>query len=67
MTPLRMAPSAPVVFSLEEAAEFLRLHPQTLRRSTCPRSKIGNRLLFERDVMLAWVAAHRSHNLAEVA
>jgi hypothetical protein len=52
------------VMSLEEAAAFVRLHPQTLRRSTCPRSKIGGRLLFERAVVLAWVAAHRSHELA---
>lgn len=58
--------SAPVM-ALEEAADFVRLHPQTLRRSTCPRSKIGGRLLFERDVLLAWIAAHRSHNLAAVA
>jgi hypothetical protein len=55
------------VMSLEEAAAFVRLHPQTLRRSTCPRSKIGGRLLFERAVVLAWVAAHRSHELAAVA
>lgn len=55
------------VMTLEEAAAALRLHPQTLRRSTCPRSKLGNKLRFERDVVLAWVAAHRSHHLAEVA
>ena len=58
--------NAPVM-ALEEAADFVRLHSQTLRRSTCPRSKIGGRLLFERDVLLAWIAAHRSHNLAAVA
>jgi hypothetical protein len=55
------------VMTLEEAAAFVRLHPQTLRRSTCPRSKIGGRLLFERAQLLAWVAAHRSHELAAVA
>lgn len=57
----------PPVMTLDEAADALRLHPQTLRRSTCPRSKIGNKLRFERDVVLAWLAAHRSHNLAAVA
>lgn len=57
----------PDVMTLEEAAAYVRLHPQTLRRSTCPRSKIGGRLLFERAVLLAWIAAHRTHQLAEVA
>ncbi len=59
--------SSPDVLTLDEAAELLRLHPQTVRRSTCPRSKIAGKLRFERAVVLAWVAAHRSHNLAEVA
>jgi hypothetical protein len=57
-----------LVFDLECAAWFCgRIDPQTLRRSTCPRSKIGGRLLFERDVLLKWVNAHTSHKLAEVA
>jgi predicted DNA-binding transcriptional regulator AlpA len=55
------------VMTLEEAAELVRMHPQTLRRSTCPRSKIGGRLRFLRSVVLEWIAAHQSHQLAAVA
>lgn len=57
----------PEIMALDEAAAFLRMHPQTLRRSQCPRSKLGGRIVFERDILLAWVRAHRSHNLADVA
>jgi hypothetical protein len=55
------------ILDLAAAAAFVKLHPQTLRKSTCPRSKIGGRLLFERHILLAWVASHRSHELAAVA
>lgn len=55
------------ILDLPEAAAFVKLHPQTLRKSTCPRSKIGGKLLFERHILLEWVAAHRSHQLAAVA
>jgi hypothetical protein len=55
------------IMTLDEAAAFCKLHPQTLRRSQCPRSKLGGRILFERAVILQWVAAHRSHELAAVA
>ncbi len=56
------------VFDLECAAWFCgRMSPETLRKSTCPRSKRCGRLLFERTQILAWIASTRSHNLAEVA
>lgn len=61
------APVAPEVLTLEEAAELVRFHPQTLRRSTCPRSKVGGRLRFLRGVVLDWIASHQSHELADVA
>jgi predicted DNA-binding transcriptional regulator AlpA len=60
-------PAAPEVLTLEEAGALVRMHPQTLRRSTCPRSKIGGRLRFLRSVVLQWVASHQSHALADVA
>jgi hypothetical protein len=63
-TPVGYDPDAEV-FNLEHAAWFCgQLHPQTLRRSTCPRSKPAGVLLFERSVLLQWVAAHRSHQVA---
>lgn len=56
------------VFDLECAAWFCgAMSPESLRKSTCPRSKRCGRLLFERSQILAWLAATRSHNLAEVA
>ncbi len=57
------------VFNLECAAWFLgQIDPQTLRRSQCPRSTpTGGKLLFERSILLQWVAAHRSHELAPTA
>lgn len=76
MTKLALAPATPPagydptaeVFNLEHAAWFVgQINPQTLRRSTCPRSKPAGILLFERAQLLAWVAAHRTHSLAEVA
>ncbi len=56
------------VFDLECAAWFLSdMSPETLRKSTCPRSKRCGRLLFERSQILAWVASTRSHTVAQVA
>lgn len=56
------------VFNLECAAWFVgQMSPETLRKSTCPRSKRCGRLLFERAQLLAWVGSTRSHTLAQVA
>jgi hypothetical protein len=56
------------VFDLPCAAWFVgRINPQTLRRSQCPRSKVGAKLLFERAQLLAFIASRRSHQLAPVA
>ena len=56
------------VFDLECAAWFCgKMSPETLRKSSCPRSKRCGRLLFERGQILAWVASTRSHSLAQVA
>ena len=53
--------------TLSEAAALLHLHPETLRRSTCPRSKVCRRLVFDRQTVQQWVTANASQGLAEVA
>lgn len=47
--------------NVQEAAEFLRLRPSTLYAWVCagriPYAKIGSRILFDRNVLVQWVAA----------
>lgn len=42
------------LLTIAEAAAIIRIHPITLRKSDCPRMKIGARVLFERPAVLAW-------------
>jgi hypothetical protein len=46
------------ILTLEEAASLLRVTPDWLQRSTCPRAKIGGKVLYLRQACLDWVAAH---------
>lgn len=51
-----------VYLSVQEAAEYLRLRPQTLynkiSRRELPHFKVGNRVLFDRAQLDAWVRGH---------
>jgi hypothetical protein len=49
--------TAPIL-SLEEMAALLKVSPDWLERSTCPRAKIGGKVFWLRDVCLDWVRAH---------
>lgn len=44
-----------------EAAEYLRVHPSTIRRWTqvpgVPQVRLGGRVLFDRDELDAWIDA----------
>lgn len=46
------------ILTVEEAATLLRVTPDWLQRSTCPRARIGGRVLYDRAVCLAWVRQH---------
>lgn len=46
------------ILHLEEAAILLRVEEDWLQRSTCPRSKIGGIVRYDRDTCLAWMRAH---------
>lgn len=59
-------PESPILL-LEEAAELLRVKAQWLQDSTCPRIRIGNTVRYDRETCLAWMRAHITPKLAEVA
>lgn len=46
------------ILTLDDAAALLRVTPDWLQRSTCPRAKIGGKVLYVRDRCLDWVTAH---------
>lgn len=54
------------ILTVEEAAALLRVTPDWLQRSTCPRARIGGKVLYDRTVCLAWVRHHVTPKL-EVA
>ena len=52
--------TAPVILDLEEAAAFLRMTPEGLRRVACrggvPGRKVGHRWLFSAEHLVRWIA-----------
>lgn len=52
------------MWDIEQAAERTRLGVETLRTSTCPRAKVGSRVLFDPVETIAWVRLHLSHTIA---
>ena len=46
------------ILSRREAAIFLGICRNTLDRLDIPRTKIGRRVLFKRDVLNKWIDAH---------
>ena len=56
--------SASPVLTLDEAAELLRVRPEWLRKSRCPRIKVGHLTRYDREACLAWMRAHLVGGLA---
>lgn len=46
------------ILTLDEAAALLKVSPEWLQRSTCPRARIGGKVRWDRDTCLAWVRSH---------
>jgi hypothetical protein len=46
------------ILCLDEAAALLRVSPDWLQRSTCPRCKVGGIVRWDRETCLAWMRAH---------
>lgn len=59
-------PDTPIL-TLEEAAELLRVKPEWLQDSTCPRVRIGGIVRYDRDTCLQWMRAHITPKLENVA
>ncbi|MBX9857401.1 MAG: hypothetical protein K2Y26_17860 [Gemmatimonadaceae bacterium] len=51
------SPDSPILL-LDEAAALLRVEPDWLQRSTCPRARIGGVVRYDRETCLAWMRAH---------
>src|SRR4051812_20507821 len=51
------------VFDLETAAAFVHLHPDTLRKSDCPRSYWGSKPLFLKSQLLLYVYVRLTHRI----
>ena len=56
----------PPILLLEEAAALLRVEPDWLQRSTCPRARVGGIVRYDRDTCLQWMRNHITPKL-EVA
>ena len=52
------------ILTLDEAAQLLRVSPDWLRKSTCPRCRVGGVVRYDRDAVVAWM---RAHSTVEVA
>ena len=64
--PDHTADHQPELLTISEAAELLRAPVATLRywrhRDIGPRSfRLGRRVLYRRDDLVAWIDAHREH------
>ncbi len=53
-----MATTDAPILTLDEAADVLRVKPNWLRRSRCPRIRVGNVVRYERDAVLAWFRSY---------
>jgi len=64
--PKQTSPEKPL--SLEEAAEFLRLRPQTVYQkiSSIPHSKVGKILLFKREDLLKYIESNKRKTNKEI-
>ena len=58
------SPSDSQTFNLREAADFLKIHWQTLRKSACagevPAARIGRRWVFLREDLVSYLRSHYS-------
>lgn len=52
------------ILTLDEAAALLRVSPEWLRKSTCPRLRVGGVVRWDREAIVAWF---RAHSTVEVA
>jgi len=52
----------PYILSRREAAEYLGICRATLDRLDIPRTRIRNRVMFKREVLLKWVDEHTEKN-----
>ena len=71
LNPVPSASASPY-YMLEEAAEFLRLHPRTLDnmrgRGVGPiYRKHGGRIIYHQDDLVAWSKSSRRHSSSEKA
>lgn len=55
------------MWEIEEAAQRCRLGVETLRNSTCPRAKVGTRVLFDPIETIAFIRLHLTHVVSEAA
>jgi len=55
------------VWTLEEAAAFCRLSPDTLRRSDCPRARVNTRVVYLKSQCLLWIQLRLSHRIEGAA
>ncbi len=57
------------VFDVYEAAALLRVHPVSLRRDVAewnvPHKRLGNRLRFSKQKLLAWLRSYEGKNETE--
>jgi hypothetical protein len=56
-------PTALHLWTLDEAAQALRVSASWLRRSDCPYVRLGARRLYDPEVCMAWARARSSHSL----
>ncbi len=52
-----MATTDAPILTLDEAAALLRVSPDWLQRSSCPRIRRGGVVRYDRDVCLQWMRA----------
>jgi hypothetical protein len=52
------------ILTLTEAADVLRVKPEWLRKSTCPRLRVGGVVRWDREAIVVWF---RAHSTVEVA
>lgn len=54
-----MATTDPIL-TLDECAQLLRMTPEYLRKSSCPRIRVGQRnVMYDREVAIRWMVADK--------